>query len=247
MCAARLQPSAQLSDQLHSYNGCFNPCQLEPRGTGSGCFHTAPIYAGGGRADWQAAVWKQRHRIGSDLNPQRSNMEDAACMEISLWDQEFSHFTNDSPEAFDQMNRKLIHYDPTDGSGTSKNTCRERNDPTTHLSFLLSYLLWRFETAVITSTCVSHSTTTTNFWCQIDSFKIIYRGDEKKNQCGSVEEVTTRTQSNEFHNYVGFLPSNETKMQVGSYHFELYWDNCLTKVTAIMKECVLSFVFYHGQ
>lgn len=56
--------SAQLSDELHWYNGCFNPSQLDPQGTGSGCFHTARICTGGGRTDWQAAVWTLRDRIG---------------------------------------------------------------------------------------------------------------------------------------------------------------------------------------
>lgn len=82
----RLQSAAQLSDQLHWYNGFFNPSQLDPQGTGSGCFHTAPICAGGGTTDWQAAVWKQRDKIGYNLNPWRGNMGDAACMGNKVWE-----------------------------------------------------------------------------------------------------------------------------------------------------------------
>lgn len=81
-----LKSAAQLSDQLHWYNGFFNPSQLDPQGTGSGCFHTAPICAGGGTTDWQATVWKQSDKMGYNLNPWRGNMGDAACMGNKVWE-----------------------------------------------------------------------------------------------------------------------------------------------------------------
>lgn len=66
---SKVGAAAPLSDELHWYNGCFNPSQLDPQGTGSSCFHTAPICAGGGRTDWQAAVWTLRHKIGYNSEP----------------------------------------------------------------------------------------------------------------------------------------------------------------------------------
>lgn len=73
---------ASLSDELHWYNGSFNPRQLDPQGTGSGCFHTTPVYAGGGKADWQASLWGQRNKIASNSSLWRGNMKgawDAIC------------------------------------------------------------------------------------------------------------------------------------------------------------------------
>lgn len=77
---SKVGAAAPLSDELHWYNGCFNPSQLDPQGTGSSCFHTAPISAGGGRTDWQAAVWTRRHKIGYNSGTHSVNVEDAACM-----------------------------------------------------------------------------------------------------------------------------------------------------------------------
>lgn len=68
---------AALSEELRWYNGSFNPRQLDPQGSGSGCFHSAPICTGGGTTEWQAALWRQRNKIGYNSSLRRGNMRNA--------------------------------------------------------------------------------------------------------------------------------------------------------------------------